>query len=59
MAIYREETFGPIAAVTVFDNETQAIAMANDTDYGLAPHCDQVRECRNIAQLEQFIDELG
>jgi succinate-semialdehyde dehydrogenase/glutarate-semialdehyde dehydrogenase len=38
MAIYREETFGPIAPVIVFDTEEEAIAMANDTDYGLASY---------------------
>jgi succinate-semialdehyde dehydrogenase/glutarate-semialdehyde dehydrogenase len=38
MQIYREETFGPVAAVTVFDDEEEAITMANDTDYGLASY---------------------
>lgn len=38
MDIYREETFGPIAAVTIFDTEDEVIAMANDTDYGLASY---------------------
>lgn len=38
MDIYREETFGPIAAVTVFDDEAEVIKMANDTDYGLASY---------------------
>ena len=38
MRIYREETFGPVAAVTVFDREQDILAMANDTDYGLAAY---------------------
>jgi succinate-semialdehyde dehydrogenase / glutarate-semialdehyde dehydrogenase len=38
MVIYREETFGPVAAVTPFDDEEQAIEMANDTTYGLASY---------------------
>ena len=32
----REEIFGPVAYLAAFDNEEQAIAMANATDYGLA-----------------------
>lgn len=32
----REEIFGPVAYLTTFKSEDQAIAMANDTDYGLA-----------------------
>jgi len=38
MVIYREETFGPIAAVILFDDEDEVIKMANDTDYGLAAY---------------------
>ncbi|MNS39502.1 Succinate-semialdehyde dehydrogenase [NADP(+)] GabD [compost metagenome] len=36
MAIAREETFGPVAALFVFDNEEEAVALANLTDVGLA-----------------------
>jgi succinate-semialdehyde dehydrogenase/glutarate-semialdehyde dehydrogenase len=38
MRIYREETFGPVAAIIPFDAEDEAIAMANDTVYGLASY---------------------
>ena len=36
MRIYREETFGPVATITTYDDRDQAVEMANDTDYGLS-----------------------
>lgn len=36
MAVATEETFGPLAPLFRFDTEEEAIAMANDTEYGLA-----------------------
>ena len=35
MRIFREEIFGPVLAVTTFKDETEALAIANDTPYGL------------------------
>jgi phenylacetaldehyde dehydrogenase len=36
MRIVREEIFGPVLSVTAFDDDDQAVAMANNTRYGLA-----------------------
>jgi aldehyde dehydrogenase (NAD+) len=35
MELFQEEVFGPVAAVTVFDTEEEAIELANDSKYGL------------------------
>jgi len=36
MRLMREETFGPLLPILPFDTEEQAIALANDSDFGLA-----------------------
>jgi acyl-CoA reductase-like NAD-dependent aldehyde dehydrogenase len=37
-AISREEVFGPVLVVTPFDSEEEAVALANDSDYGLGAY---------------------
>ena len=34
--VAREEIFGPVLTVTEFEDEADALAIANDTPYGLA-----------------------
>nr|XP_061804786.1 betaine aldehyde dehydrogenase-like [Nerophis lumbriciformis] len=55
MGIMAEETFGPLLMVAPFDSETQAIELANSTDYGLAATawtCDLGRTHRLIDAIE-------
>ena len=55
MTIAREEIFGPVLSVLDFEDEADAIARANDTEFGLAAGVftnDLTRGHRVIAQLE-------
>ena len=54
MVIYREETFGPVAAVIPFDDEQDVVAMANDTDYGLAAYVYTQNLSRALRTFEQL-----
>jgi succinate-semialdehyde dehydrogenase/glutarate-semialdehyde dehydrogenase len=38
MAVFRNEIFGPVAPIVRFDTEEEVIAMANDTEFGLASY---------------------
>ena len=55
MVIYREETFGPIAPVTVFDDEDRVIEMANDTTYGLASYL-YTRDLSRAIKVSEALD---
>ncbi len=55
MDCVRQETFGPVIPLMMFHSESQAIAMANDTDYGLAAYlftADKARATRLASQLK-------
>jgi succinate-semialdehyde dehydrogenase/glutarate-semialdehyde dehydrogenase len=38
MPVAKNEIFGPVSPIIVFDNEAEVIAMANDTEFGLAAY---------------------
>lgn len=62
MRVMQEETFGPVVPLVVFDTEAEAIALANDTEFGLAAYVwtrDLSRAHRVVAALEYGIIGLN
>jgi aldehyde dehydrogenase (NAD+) len=54
MRIAREEVFGPVLVIIPFETEDEAIAIANDSPYGLAAYLqtgDPIRARRVARQL--------
>jgi succinate-semialdehyde dehydrogenase/glutarate-semialdehyde dehydrogenase len=54
MAISREEIFGPVATLSRFTDEAEAIGLANDTDFGLAAYF----YARDIARIFRVAEAL-
>jgi succinate-semialdehyde dehydrogenase/glutarate-semialdehyde dehydrogenase len=54
MALAHKEIFGPVAALFRFDTEEQAVAMANDTEFGLAAYLFS----RDLARLWRVSEQL-
>jgi len=54
MRVFREETFGPIAPIMCFETDDEVLALANDTEYGLASYI----FTNNHKRIERFTDAL-
>ena len=54
MAVAKEETFGPLAPLFRFSTDDEAIAMANDTEFGLAAYF----YSRDIGRVWRFAEAL-
>lgn len=55
MMIAREEIFGPVAVLYSFESEEEAVARANDTDFGLASYI----YTQDLAQAWRVSDSLA
>ncbi|GAA4283064.1 NAD-dependent succinate-semialdehyde dehydrogenase [Brevibacterium daeguense] len=52
--IRREEIFGPVAPITVFDTDEEAVALANETEFGLAGYLFSENLGRALKLTEQM-----
>lgn len=62
MRLFREESFGPVVAVCRVRNEAEAIALANDTEYGLSAAVftrDAARGLRVARQIKSGICHIN
>ncbi|MGI9292404.1 MAG: NAD-dependent succinate-semialdehyde dehydrogenase [Pseudomonadales bacterium] len=55
MRVFREEIFGPVAPLFKFETEEEAIAMANDTEFGLASYF-YARDIGRIWRVAEGLD---
>ncbi len=56
MRIANEETFGPVAPLFIFDSEEEALAMANETPYGLGAYffTEDMRRAWRVGEALEF-----
>ena len=52
--ILREEIFGPVLAIATFEDEEEAVRLANDTEYGLVSYV----FTQDLARGQRMIDKL-
>ena len=54
MTIAREEIFGPVLSIIPFDSEEEAVAMANDTPYGLTNYVQTGNDDRRMRMARRL-----
>jgi succinate-semialdehyde dehydrogenase / glutarate-semialdehyde dehydrogenase len=54
MRLSKEEIFGPVSAIFIFDTEEEVVQMANDTEYGLAAYFFS----QNISRVWRVAEQL-
>ncbi len=59
MPVFKEEVFGPVAPVTVVQDEDEAIALANTTSYGLVASVFTSDLARGVTLLDQLRTGVG
>lgn len=52
--MWQSEIFGPVVAVSTFETEEEAVAAANDTEYGLIAYA----YTQNLARAQRLIEDL-
>lgn len=63
--VLREELFGPVLAVQIFEDEAEALAVANSTDFGLCAGIwtrdggRQLRLAKNVRSGQVFVNNYG
>ena len=55
MRIAKEETFGPVAPITIVENESEAIKLSNDTEFGLGASI----WTKDLSKADKCQDELN
>ena len=55
MKVAKEETFAPLAPLIRFDTEAEVIAMANDTEFGLAAYF-YARDLKRVWRVAEAIE---
>jgi len=55
MRVAREEIFGPVLSVITYDDEAQAVEIANDSDFGLQAYVLSSNEDRALRVAEQLV----